>query len=366
MLLILPLPLSALEYTRSDRRRRGKKPAAVKKWRRWSASEAVRWLAWRQQRGMVLGLLVFSLLAGIAVIGKGLFTWPVLTLGMGAFCGVAVFLDEQSGAYRFLGEQRFPLGTIWRAKVGFLLFVLLVGALLMLVPSVVAFLITHSDDPTITPWDDFLPATFATRLLGQTIPLVPFLFLWPIYGFAMGSVCGLLFRRPLVALVTAFGLGVIFAGVWAGPMLLGGLQLWPVTGVPIVLLCAGRLLMHGWATDQLASWTTVRRVAVTGMLCVGLTALGLWYRVEEIPDTPEPREFRSFVESLPPPEKNEAGRLIRDGCDRLKIPVGREEILALGRPLNLDQSNTLSGKCQYVPNSFVPVPPEHQEDYNLP
>jgi RNA polymerase sigma factor (sigma-70 family) len=28
--------------------------------------------------------------------------------------------------------------------------------------------------------------------------------------------------------------------------------------------------------------------------------------------------------------------------------------------------NALVGKCQYIPNSFVPVPPEHQEDYNLP
>jgi hypothetical protein len=139
VLLILPLPLSALEYTRCDRRRRGKKPAAAKKWRQWSDSEAVRWLAWRQLRGMFLGLLVFSLVSGIAVIGRGLFTWPVLTLGAGAFCGVAMFLDEQCGAYRFLAEQRFPLGTIWKVKVGFLLFVLLVSALLMLVPSVVAF-----------------------------------------------------------------------------------------------------------------------------------------------------------------------------------------------------------------------------------
>jgi hypothetical protein len=327
LMLAAPLPLSALIYTGIDRRRHRMRTSLihdVSRW--WSGSSAVRWLAWRQLRGVYLGLLIFSLLAAVPVIGKGLLTWPVLTLGLGAFCGVAVFLDEQSGAYRFLGEQRFPLGTIWRVKVGRLFLAVLGCVLVMLFMALMVYLFSgphHArllfspENRDAFPEHTFLVRTFGTLLMRDTIPPGLFLFLWPIYGFAIGSVCGLLFRKPLVAMVAAFGLGALLAGAWAPSLMLGGLHLWQVAGVPIVLLFCSRLLMHVWASDCLRSWTTVGYVAVTAVLCAVLTALGLWYRVVEIPDTREPKDFPSFVASLPTPEENEAGRLIRGGLGRL-------------------------------------------------
>ncbi len=355
LILAVPLPVSALFYSGVDRSRRPVRLQVVHDvsgW--WSASSAVRWLAWRQLRGVFLGLLIFSLLAGLAVIGKGLVTWPVLTLGMGAFCGIAVFLDEQSGAYRFLGEQRFPLGTIWRVKVGILFFAVLLFSLVMLLPAILVQLFSQIDHPSPRPWDTFLERTFGTSLMGATIPVGLFLFVWPIYGFAMGCVCGLLFRKPLVAMVAAFGLGVLVSGAWAPSLLLGGLHLWQLAGVPIVLLGCARLLMHVWATDRLVSRTTACCLAVTVVLCGGLIAGGLWYRVIEIPNTPEPADFPTFVASLPTPEENEAGRLIRGGCGRLdnlrqawegqepRMPLGPHDIRR-GVPANKDLLGRFSG-----------------------
>jgi hypothetical protein len=318
VLLVAPLPLSALEYSRLDRMRQPVRLYGGPRLERaWSASTAIRWLAWRQLRGVFLGLAIFSLLAGLTVFGRGLFTWPLLTLGVGAFCGVIAFLDEQSGAYRFLGEQRFPLGSIWRVKVGILLLAVVACTLLMLLPAVVAHLFLPGHASESDPRNSFLVRVFGTPLMGETIPVGLFLVLWPTYGFAVGSVCGLVFRKPLVAMVVAFGLGVLVAGVWAPSLMLGGLELWQVAGVPIVLLVCARLLMHVWASDRLLSWTTASYLAVTAVLCAGLMALGLWYRVAEIPDTPEPDDFKQFVAELPTPEENEAGRLIRNGCNRV-------------------------------------------------
>jgi hypothetical protein len=318
VMLVAPLPLSALEYSRVDRTRRPiRLYGGPRLERARSASSAVRWLAWRQLRGVFLGLMIFSLLAGLAVIGRGLFSWPLLSLGLGAFCGVIAFLDEQSGAYRLLGEQRFPLGTIWRVKVGMLFLAVLACSLLMLVPAIMAHLFLPTHAPHSDPRDSFAVRIFGTPLMGELIPIGLFLFLWPMYGFAIGNVCGLLFRKPLVAMVVAFGLGILLAGVWAPSLMLGGLHLWQVAGVPFVLLVCARLLIHVWASDRLLSWTTASYVAATVVLCAGMFALGLWYRVAEIPDTPEPEDFRQFLADLPTPEENEAGRLIRGGCSRV-------------------------------------------------
>src|SRR5262249_39077679 len=162
---------------------------------------------------LVVGLLLFSLVAGVAVIGNGLLVWPVLTLAGGAFCGVAVFLDEQAGAYRFLGEQRFPLGRIWLAKVALYAGIVFPWLLVALVPGVGVRSVGLANHPNQLDRGPLFVRLFGSRLLDGTIPPKLFLFLWPAYGFAVGCLCGLLFRKPLVALVSAFGLGVALASV---------------------------------------------------------------------------------------------------------------------------------------------------------
>src|SRR5207249_11978443 len=99
---------------------------------------AMLWLAWRQARGFALGLVMFCLALGVLMpIAPQLF-WPVVTLVVGALCGATVFLDEQlSGSFRFLSDQRVPLGRVWLVKVG-LRFALAVGAaLVLLLPLIV-------------------------------------------------------------------------------------------------------------------------------------------------------------------------------------------------------------------------------------
>ena len=36
---------------------------------------------------------------------------------LGVVCGATIFLDEQDGPRRFLGEQRLPLTRLWLAKL---------------------------------------------------------------------------------------------------------------------------------------------------------------------------------------------------------------------------------------------------------
>jgi hypothetical protein len=313
-LLVVPFFLSALLYSRADRgRRRMLAPNGVKRVSWWSSWSQLIWLSWRQTRGMLIGLAIFSVLAGFPVISKGLFIWPIITLLIGAFCGATIFLDEQGGAYRFLGEQRFPLGRIWLIKAAVRLAVVALCTLLAFIPALFEGIVwgvrklNRDHDPIL-----------GSALLGETIPIGLFLILWPIFGFCVGTVAGMLFRKALVGLVVAVGLAVALVSVWVPSLTMGGLYLWQVIGVPVVLLACSRLLMRVWASDRIVSGPTARLLAVTTLSCAALTALGLWYRVVEFPDTPEPDDFTAFVTGFPTPEENEAGRLIRTACARLE------------------------------------------------
>jgi ABC-type transport system involved in multi-copper enzyme maturation permease subunit len=319
-LVILPAPflLSALLYSRADRTRRPVRAAPrIRETIGWAGWRQTAWLERRQVRGLLLGLAVFSLAAGLPVSAAGLIAWPVLTLALGTFCGVTVFLDEQGGAYRFLGEQRFPLGRIWLVKAAMRFGVLLICLVLLLLPATIALIVQRVNNPADREYHSFLGAIMGSHLLDFVIPPGLFLFLWPVYGFACGHVCGMLFRKPLVALVVGFGVTVLLAGVWAPSMLLGGLHVWQVAGPPLVLLICSRFLMYVWSSDRLLSWATAGRVAVAVVVAAGLVGLGLWSRIQEIPDATVPEGFSAFVASLPTPEENEAGQLIRGACSQV-------------------------------------------------
>jgi hypothetical protein len=313
--LLAPLPLSALIYSRFDRKRQPVRLLAGTRTPTWRPNwRQIWWLAAQQSGGLFVGLILFSFLAGLPVMGNGLFFWPVLTLALGVFCGVTVFLDEQSGPYRFLGDQRLPLGPIWLVKTGMRFGMLGLSLLVVLVPALVQQTFEGPNDHERMP---VLARIFGTGLLGTTIPIGLFLFLWPITGFALGHLCGMLFPRPLVALVVGFGISGIVLSVWVPSLVAGGLSSWQVLGVPVVLLLCARLLMRAWASDRLHSWEAVRYVGACAVLAAGLIVLGLWSRVAEIPDVPEPDDFAEFVAELPLPEENEAGQLIRNACSRL-------------------------------------------------
>lgn len=315
----LPWPVSALRYSKQDRERaplflRGGRPRAAPD-ESWRASF---WLARRQVRGFGRALVLFCLAAGFPVAAMGLVLWPVFSLVVGVLCGVTVFFDEQGGPYRFLGDQRLPLTRLWLVKAGVRLGVGLLGLAALLVPSVLVLLIDLIQRPLrIAESESVLGRIFHAPLVGLTIPPALFLFAPALYGFALGHLCGVVFRKALVAVVVAFGVSVLLLSLWAPSFVAGGLQAWQVLLVPLVLILGAWLLLRPWATDRLLSRAAAARLGGVVLACVALTVAGVWYRAGEFLDVPEPEGFRPFVAGLPTPEQNEAGRAVRGGLARL-------------------------------------------------
>jgi hypothetical protein len=304
-------------YCRTDRQRRyaparpaGRESVGYGGWR------TLLWLAVRQGRAVIVGLAVGAPLLAAVLPVPGVFLWPVASLLIGLACGAAVFLPEQlGGSSRFLGNLRLPLGRVWVVKVLCWSGVAVAVGLLSFVAVVL-----HAErggahwsgQPTGgVPLVEWLRAH---RVLGWLTPAGLFLPMWLLYGFATGLLCAQVFRKSVVAFLAALGLGAAYAGVWAPSLLLGGLHAWQVLGVPAILLIASRLAMRPWVAGRLLTWRPLLGLAGCGVLAVAWTAAGLWYRVAEVPDVGEPFDVRAFLASLPTPEQNRAGQLLRQAA----------------------------------------------------
>jgi hypothetical protein len=314
-LLVVPYVASYLCFTRPDRQR---DPESVVESQgrptiRWLP---MLWMTWYQLGWLALGVPALALLAGFLMPAHFLVTWPVTTLILGVLCGATAFLDEQqTGSFRFLGEQRFPLGKLWLVKVGFRFALAILAAVLVLAAfSVATFL--H-----LFPWNE-RPA-YGPLLFHLTPPVV-FLGLWLVTGFAVGQVCGLLFRNALVAIVVGFAVSALLTGIWLPSLLGGGAAFLPLLLVPLVLLAAGRVLVVPWAGGRLVSWRVALGLVGVAILCLLIVAGGLWYRVVEVPDVPEPEPLAAYLAGLPTPEQNEAGELTRSACARLGELMNQE------------------------------------------
>ena len=329
VLLFVALLGSATVFTRPDQLRREAEPQPRRVTSRGRPAgtnrgwAALLWLSWAQAGRFVLLVAFFTASAGILLPANIVFVWPVLTLLVGTLCGVTVFADEQeSGANRFLGEQRFPLGRVWLVKVGLRSGVLAAVALLSLIVGLVAGMISAAAGGRSLP-QEVVPLPWMAKLLPSSLWLVirePALFfsVWPVYGFAAGHLCGLLFRKTLVAFFAGLGLGCLLASVWAPSFLVGGLHGWQVFGVPVILLGVARLLMTSWAADRLVSWATGMRLTTAGVLVALWTAGAVAFRVVELPPGDEGR-FAGFLAGFPTPEENEGGRAMRAACRRVEL-----------------------------------------------
>jgi hypothetical protein len=312
--LALPLPLSALVYSRVDRLRRPSREAAP-----WLVSHWLEgWrqclgLGWMQVRGLYLGVLLGCVAGAVLVVVNFALFWPLVTLIVGVVCGVTTFNDEQGGAYRFLGDQRLPLTRLWLVKFGLRLVLAGLACLVLFLPAL--FFVALRDAEHYTPRAGPMLGSY---LLSLGLSPVAFAFTWVLHGLAVGQLCGLVFRKPLVALVVSVGLAALLAAVWTPSLLLGGLHAWQVLAVPLVLVvCAWRLL-PAWATDRLASRRVLVRLALAGLLCVGLVVLGLWWRVAEVPAVARPDDFDAFVEHLDEASQNRVGVNLRNALDGLQ------------------------------------------------
>jgi ABC-2 family transporter protein len=332
--LIAPVALagSALVFTGLDRRRLRNIPKAMRpqKSARHPTWSMLFWLTWRQARGFAAGLAIFALFLGFVISLAPVLLWPAATLIVGVLCGATAFADEQQGPFRFLGDQRFPLGRVWVVKVGVRFGVAVAPALLVLAPSFIAAL---ANIPTLRgnnggqPYH-FFAHVFHSDLLVNLCPPLLFLTLWLIYGFSSGCLYGLLFRHGLAAGVFALSTCSMTAALWIPSLLAGGLHGWQVFGPPVLVLIATRLLMRPWAAGRIASWTTALRLTPFVVLAALWIAGGLWYRVLEIPNVAPTIDVEEFRAGLPPPENDESGRLFHTACFRfetLRISLQSEQ-----------------------------------------
>jgi hypothetical protein len=291
-------------------RRMRSRPSLVASWLR------LVWLCYRQMHRLALGVLAFSLGLGILFLVVGPLLWPVATLLLGVLCGVTVFSDEQANrSFRFLGEQRFPLARIWIIKTGARFALLLLASFLILLPILlvgVYYGIEHKSHP---PLIDDMPYL---ALIAGVVPWPTFLLMWLLCGFCVGQLCGLLSRKSIVAAMIAVMTSGLLVTVWL-PSLAGiGLHLWQVAAPALILWATTAFLVRAWAADRLASLRTYVGVSVAAVAALLCMVYGLWYRVTEIPDVPEPFDVAGYRASLPTPEENEAGKLIRGVWGRVE------------------------------------------------
>lgn len=318
LLILLPLVGSALVFSATDRDRlRSPAHRSVRREKTVQRpnNRVVLWLTYSQSRRLMIGLVICSAIGGFVLLGAGLALWVFGTLLLGVVCGVTVFMDEQtSGSFRFLGDQRLPLGRIWWVKVGYHFLLACAAALILLLPALFRETPNALERDPLNGNYSFLGGVFRSDLLRSLIPPTIGLGLWLFYGFSIGHLCGLLFRRSLIAFVVALMMAAMATSVWLPSMLGGGLHGWQVWGVPVLLMVLARLLMHPWSSDRLLTPGSIGRIVAVLLLCLLWIAGSLWFRVIEVPDVPDRWNMAEFVASLPTPEENKAGQRIRSAA----------------------------------------------------
>lgn len=293
------------------------------------------WLAWQQSRGFALVMLGLALLGVLLAMVGGVGVWPPLSLLLGVLFGVTAFDDEQvTGAYRFLADQRFPLGRIWLVKtllrvgVGLAaLVVLLIGVAAVVGVSLALF--ERQEAAGLVLEQHLLSRGLVVVLASPVL----FVLVWPAYGFTVGHLCGVLFRKPPFAAAVALGVGLLLAGLWVPSLIAGGLSTWQVFGAPAVLLLGARLLMRPWAADRLQSAGAVRILADTLLAAALCLAVGLWYRVAQVPEPDDAIDLPAFFATLPDPEQNAGGRQMQAALRQLN-EVSRNFVSDEMRPVD--------------------------------
>jgi hypothetical protein len=325
-------------YTRLDRQRLERvegQQAAISGLPFWVSWQRLLWMSYVRLRRMLVGLSIFALIFGLLLPLIGPLAWPALTLLIGVLCGITVWGDEQfSASYRFLGDQRFPLGRIWFVKIATRFCLAVFISIVLLVPSLVLALIHRYSEPSGAS-RSFLIDLLHCEFVGTIVPLWAYLFLWLLYGFSTGQLAGLLFRKSIVAGFVALGTAGLLVALWT-PSLLGmGLHFWQVAGAPAAMLAASRLLMPAWTAERLLTRGAFVRLGCA-LLAAGLwTAGSIWYRVLEIPYLPEPFDVPAFAATIPSlaQESNPAGMEIRGVWKHVELMANELYVERRGDPL---------------------------------
>jgi hypothetical protein len=279
--------------------------------------EVLLWLLLRQGAVLfgLMAVLGFLMGFGLPTVGAGL--WPVATLFLGVACGTAVFAGEQTeGAYKFWGDQRLPVGWLWLRRTALWAGG---GALVAGLMLFAALLHVLAQDRGLS--GD--PASVFARLLGLSGNLsgleetVAFLVVWPAYGFALGQLCCLVWRKTAVAVVVALLTSAGSASMWVPSFLGGGLHVVQALGAPLLLLACCRLALWDWVTDRLQTRAAAMRLAGGVLLATVWVTGALTYRVLETPGGPEPFDRAALMLHLNNPDERKAVQGIRDAVQPL-------------------------------------------------
>lgn len=342
LMLLTPLVLSLYSFTRPDRERAGDDLAA-RGWLQIANGSAVgpvfrpapslpnprgrarfgfRALVWLACRQLSLPLLVssgFAVAAGLTLLLPTvvpILAWPILGLTAGVLAGVTTFSDEQGrGIARFWGERRLPIGRLWWTKV----FVHAAFALwlttLLLLPSVLQAVFNPQSLGARS--HSLLSGVFRSLLFEELGRQGwKYLFVPVAYGFAAGHMCGLLFRKAVVAAGVAGLVGGSLAALWLPSLLAGGVWHWQVWLPPAGMLGAAYLQVRPWAADRSFARAPVVTLAC-GIAVVLLTeAAGLGYRAVEVEDEPTGERDLAFVAAFPEFDANHGGRDFRSAAER--------------------------------------------------
>jgi hypothetical protein len=335
LMLSTPLAISAWRFTAPDRaraaadttreparalvKRPGRAPAPASRLRAGAGLRALVWLTLRQLLLPAAVLSAFALMFGLALLLPGTrpaFLWPGLALAAGVLAGVTAFGDEQSHeTARFWGECRLPVGRAWWVKVG--LHLGLAAWLLALLALPCALRTQFETNGRFAHGASTLSAVFRSRLFDELGPQGwKYLLLPAAYGFAVGHLCGLLFRKLVVASGVAMMVGGTLAAVWGPSLLAGGVKHWQVWLPAGVVLLTGRLLIRPWAADRALAGGPLLRVAGGAAAALLALAVGLGYRVAEVRDEPGGEDDLAFVASLPAYDENFTGREFRAAAER--------------------------------------------------
>ena len=282
-----------------------------------SSRRVLLWLTWRQARLEAAIVLVAALVLSVLVsLVDPSLAYSVILLGA-VVCGVAVFADEQEGgAYRYVGDQRLPVGRVWATKT-LCWFAVATAAAGMVVLGVVLFYLRRSAARGGSGGSRNVLEEALGVELPPTVYRIALLAMALGYGFAAGQLAGLFSRRRLPGLVVAVAVAAGLVGLWVPSLLLGGLPLWPLIGPPVLLLLTGRLVMWWWASDRLWAVRPVTYLIGCSLLISLWMAGCLWYRVAEVPDVGPPFDRRAFAARLSEASRSEAGQLIRDAAREL-------------------------------------------------
>jgi hypothetical protein len=347
--LIIPLPLtySALIYAKIDRQRRFIERLALRPRLRLAPSglglRSTLWLSLRQGWPLATGLLLVAVFAGPLFVAEPLAAWPIVTLIVGVLMGVATLGDEQYyAAFRFLADQRLPLGRLWLFKVGsrFLMTFMLIAAYVGIAAASFAIAreisghLPHFDDrPQQLILQQIITHDGFSRSLTHSLNVVLALGLWGFYGFAFGHFAAMLARKSIVALAIALmgsGIGLVF---WLPSMVSGGLPAWELLTLPVALLILARCSVWAWATDRLLTrrWLLIWGTAAAAG--VAFIAACLAFRTFEVPSAAAPFDVAAFEATFPSRDKSPVRAKLLPAEERFET-LYRTHAVELAPPLS--------------------------------